>query len=269
MSNQNITLIAFLAMIVVGGVIYLITGIPATEQFKAPPLEPKEESWPWEGLTGTYDEAALQRGLQVYREICSGCHSLNHVAFRSLEDIGLSKDRVKEIASEYTFPGDPDEYGDPTQRTGIPADYFPAPFANEKAARTANNGALPPDLSLIVKARHNGSNYVYSLLSGFEDAPEDFTLQSGLNYNPYFDGRQIAMAQPIYDGMVQYDDGTEATVDQMAKDIASFLTWAAEPSLGRRHELGFKVLVFLGVWLIIMFFSNRKVWAPLKRAGKS
>lgn len=269
MSNQGLTLVAFLAMIVVGGIVYLITGIPESEQFTVPAEEPKQVSWPWDGLTGGYDHAALRRGLQVYREICAGCHSLNRVAFRTLEDIGLSGDRVKDIAAEYSFPGDPDEYGDPTERSGIPADYFPAPFANEQAARMANNGALPPDLSLIVKARPGGADYVYSLLSGFEDAPDDFDLDSMMNYNPYFAGRQIAMAQPLYEGMVEYADGTEATVDQMARDITSFLTWAAEPSLDERHELGFKVLVFLGIWLIIMFFSNRKVWAVLKRADKS
>lgn len=228
-------------------------------------VELKEHDWTFAGPMGKYDRAAQQRGFQVYKEVCSACHGLKYIAFRNLTEIGLSEAEVKAIAGEYTMPGDVDEYGDPTERPGRPEDYLPSPFPNENAARYSNNGALPPDLSLITKARADGANYLYSLLTGYVDPPEDFDLDEALTYNAYFPGHQIAMALPLYEDAVEYADGTPATVEQMAEDVTVFLNWAAEPELEARHEMGLKVMLFLAALTVLVFFSNRKVWADIKK----
>ena len=228
-------------------------------------VELKDHDWTFSGPMGTYDRAAQQRGFQVYKEVCSACHGLKYIAFRNLTEIGFTEDEVKAIAGEYIVPGDLDEYGDATERPGRPEDYLPSPFPNDNAARFSNNGALPPDLSLITKARADGANYLYSLLLGYEDAPEDFELGDVLTYNAYFPGHQIAMAMPLFEDAVEYADGTPATVEQLAEDVTVFLNWAAEPELEARHKMGLKVMLFMSALTILVFFTNRKVWADIKK----
>ncbi len=228
-------------------------------------VELKHQDWSFNGAFGTYDRAAMQRGFQVYKEVCAACHGLKYIAFRNLMEIGFSEAEAKAIAAEYTVPGAPDEFGDPTERAAGLSDYMPSPFANEQAAKASNNGAIPPDLSLVAKAREGGPDYLYSLLTGYEDPPEDFELGDGLNYNAVFPGHQIAMPQPLFDDFVTYANGPEASVDQMAKDVSHFLMWAAEPKLEARHQMGFKVMAFMLVLTILLYLINRKVWANVKK----
>jgi len=229
---------------------------------------PLQVDWSFNGPLGKFDLASAQRGWQVYKQVCAACHSLKYFRFRNLADIGYSEDMIKAFAAEYEVAGEVDEYGDETVRTALPQDVFPSSFANDNAARSANNGALPPDLSLMVKARHDGANYVYSLMVGYKDAPADFDLADGMNYNPYFKGGQIAMVEPLAEGLLDYEDGTPATPDQMAKDLVQFLQYVAEPSLQVRHQMGIKVLLFLLVLTIVLYISMKVIWKPVK-AGKN
>ncbi|MBI3677292.1 MAG: cytochrome c1 [Proteobacteria bacterium] len=234
-------------------------------------LPPKDVSFSFEGPFGHYDRAALQRGFQVYKEVCSACHSLNRVAFHTLDESGgpeFSEAEMKAIAAGYQIDADPNEQGDifdakgnRLKRAGTPSDYFPGPFANENAARAANNGALPPDLSLIVKERAGGAHYVYSILTGFgQKPPADVKMQTGMYYNPYFPGRQIAMPPPLTDNQVTFNDGTKATVDQEAHDVATFLSWTSEPKMEERKHLGFDVMIFLLALSGLLYLSYRRVW---------
>jgi len=224
---------------------------------------PRSVTWSHGGPFGTYDRAALQRGFQVYAEVCAACHGLRLIAFRNLTEIGLTEDEVKVIAADYTVEDGPDEEGEMFERDAKPSDYFPSPFPNDNAARAANGGALPPDLSLIVKARAGGENYIYSLLTGYGDAPDDVAMGEGMSYNPYFSGHQIAMAAPLDDDLVEYADGTPATVEQMAKDVTSFMAWAAEPTMEARKRMGIKVILFLLVLTGLLYAVKRKVWADV------
>lgn len=210
---------------------------------------------------GTFDRAALQRGFQVYKEVCSACHSLNLVSYRNLKDLGYTPDEIAAIASQYDMTDGPNDEGEMFTRKGVPADHFKAPFPNEKAAAAANGGKAPPDLSLIVKARKGGEDYIVALLTGFEEAPADFKLPAGGNYNKAFPGHVIAMPQPLTDGAVTYADGTKATIKQEAKDVATFLAWAAEPNLEARHQTGLKVMLFLLVLIGVLYSAKRAVWA--------
>ncbi len=216
--------------------------------------------WSFDGPFGTYDRRAMQRGLQVYREVCAGCHSLKYIAFRDLTDLGYNEDEIKAIAAEYTVTDGPNDEGEMFERPGRPSDYFPSPFPNEKAAAASNGGAAPPDLSLMAKARMGGPTYIHALLTGYEDPPADFP---GDNYNLYFPGNQIAMASPLFEDGVSYADGTPATVDQMAKDVSHFLMWTAEPKMEDRKGMGIKVLIFLVVFTGVLYAAKRKVWADL------
>lgn len=224
---------------------------------------PRKIDWPHGGPFGTFDRASLQRGLQVYQEVCSGCHSLRLIAFRSLLEIGLNEKEVKALAREATYIDGPNDDGEMFERSGKPSDYFPSPFPNEKAARVANNGAFPPDLSLIVKARSGAENYLFSLLSGYQEAPDGVKLADGMHYNPYFPGYQIAMAPPLNDEAVEYADGTEASVQQMSEDVSAFLSWAAEPTLEDRRRMGVKVVLFLIVFAFVLFLAKRKIWSSV------
>ena len=219
--------------------------------------------WKHAGITGTFDRHALQRGYQVYKDVCAACHSMKLVAFRNLTEIGFSEEQVKAIAAGYQVPDAPDDNGEVKMRPGIPADRFVSPFANDKAARAANNGALPPDLSLMAKARHHGEDYLYSLLTGYTTAPEGVTIGQGMNYNPYFSGGQIAIAPPLTEDGVTYADGTKATVPQMAADVSTFLAWVAEPKLEERKQTGVKVILFLIVFSLLMYATKRRVWRNL------
>lgn len=234
-------------------------------------LEPKDVAFSFEGPFGTYDRAALQRGFQVYKEVCSACHSLNLVAFHNLSDAGgpgFTEAQVKAIAAGFQVPADPDDTGktfndsgERLTRPGIPADYFPWKFENEKAARAANAGALPPDLSVIVKAREGGAHYVYSILTGFgQKPPANETMADNMNYNPYFPGHQIAMPPPLSDGVVTYSDGTKATVDQMAHDVATFLSWTAEPKMEERKRIGFGVILFMLALSTVLYLAYHRTW---------
>ncbi len=222
-----------------------------------------KQSWSFSGIFGTFDRAAQQRGLQVYREVCAGCHSLKLVAFRNLADLGYSEDEIKAIASEAIVIDGPDDDGEMFEREGRPADRFPAPFPNDKAAAASNGGAVPPDLSLMAKARPNGPDYLYALMTGYTDPPGDFELLEGLSYNAYFPGHQIAMAAPLSEDAVEYADGTPATVEQMSHDVVTFLMWAAEPMLEVRKQTGIKVMLFLLIFTGLLYAVKRKVWADL------
>lgn len=228
-------------------------------------LHPKQLKWNFDGFFGSFDKASAQRGLQIYKEVCSSCHSLNRVAYRNLTELGFSEDEVKQIASEALVTDGPNDEGEMFERAGLPSDKFVAPYANENAARAANGGAYPPDLSLIVKARHDGANYVYSLLTGFVDAPEEFNMNEGKYYNPYFEGRQISMPAPITDdGQIEYKDGTYATKEQMAIDVVNFLQWAAEPETEHRKKMGVRTMIFLGILLVILILAKKAIWKSVK-----
>jgi ubiquinol-cytochrome c reductase cytochrome c1 subunit len=237
--------------------------LAASAQAAEGALEPVPQNWSFDGLFGHFDRAASQRGLQVYREVCAACHSLNYVAFRNLAALGYDEEQVKAIAEQYEITDGPDAQGEMFQRPGRPTDHFPAPFENDAAARLANGGALPPDLSLITKARASGSDYLDSLLRGYEDPPADVTGRDGTYYNLYFPGHFLAMPPPLAEGAVTYADGSEATVEQMASDVTTFLTWAGEPTLEARKQSGLKVMLFLIVLTALLFATKRRVWAPV------
>jgi len=254
----------------------LLMATAAQAAMDTSPLPPKHPEWSFEGPFGHFDRAALQRGFQVYKEVCSTCHSLNRVSFHALSnDKGgygfFSDPQVKAIAAAYQIDADPndkgelfDEKGNRLKRPGIPADHFPPPFANEQAARAANNGALPPDLSIIVKARAGGPDYVYSILTGFhEKPPAGFKVLEGKYFNPYFAGWNISMPPPLSDKQVTYSDGTPATVDQMAQDVVTFLSWAAEPTTEERKRTGFAVMLFLLLLSGLLYLSYRRVWKDM------
>jgi cytochrome c1 len=231
----------------------------AQEEAKTPP----HQEWPFEGVFGTYDRAAMQRGFQVYKEVCSACHPVKHLYFRNLEEIGYTEDQVKGIAAQYQVTDGPNDEGQMYQRPARPSDPIPGPFPNDQAARAANNGALPPDLSLITKAREDGPDYVYAILTGFKDPPPaGFKLIQGAYYNEYFPGHQIKMPPPLtQNDQVKYADGTPATVPQMAHDVVNFLAWAAEPTLDERHRIGFKVILFLLIATGVFYAAKRKIWS--------
>ncbi len=225
---------------------------------------PISRDWAHHGIFGSFDRASLQRGLQVYQGVCAGCHGLKFVAFRNLEALGYSEDEVGAIAADYFVTDGPDDFGDMFEREAAPFDRWPSPFANEQAARAANGGAYPLDLSLITKARAGGPDYVYSLLVGYVDPPPGVELMPGMNWNDYFAGHQIAMAQPLWPDMVDYQDGTEATISQMAADVTQFLNWAADPHLEARKQMGVKVILFLIVLSIIFYAYKRRIWRDVE-----
>lgn len=217
--------------------------------------------WSFDGLLGTYDKSQLQRGFQVYKEVCAACHGLDRVSYRNLTALGYSEEQVKAVASEYTVQDGPDSEGEMFDRPARPSDRFVNPYPNVQAARSVNNGAYPLDLSLITKARPAGADYIAALLTGFEEAPADVEMGAGMHYNKYFQGHQIAMAPPLSAGQVSYADGVEATVEQMSQDVAAFLTWSAEPHMDARKRMGVKVLIFLIIMSFIMYRVKRKIWS--------
>lgn len=252
----------------------------STEIPEYPLKQPHEQSWSFAGPFGIYDKAQLQRGLKIYQQVCSACHSLDMVAFRNLEDLGYSEAQVRTIAAGYQIQDGPDDQGEMFERAGKPSDYFPSPYANVEQAAASHGGAAPPDLSLIAKARgiergfpqfvfdfftqyaEGGPDYIYSLLTGYEDAPQGVNVPEGGHYNPYFAHSDfIAMPPPLSDGVVPYEDGTPETVDQYSKDISAFLMWASEPHLAARKQTGFTVMIFLIVFGSLVYLTKRKVWA--------
>jgi ubiquinol-cytochrome c reductase cytochrome c1 subunit len=224
-------------------------------------VEIPKQDWSFEGPFGTYDRASAQRGLQVYKEVCAGCHSLNLIHYRNLMDLGYGEAAVKAFAAEHEVQDGPNDDGEMYMRPALPSDRFVKPFANAQAARAGNGGAFPPDLSLMVEARVGGPNYLYALLTGYTDPPADVTVSEGMNYNAYFAGHQIAMPAPLIEDGVEFADGTKASVEQMAKDITTFLAWASEPNMEARKAMGFKVMLFLLVFCGLLIAVKRKVWA--------
>ncbi|MCK9908896.1 cytochrome c1 [Microbacteriaceae bacterium K1510] len=260
-----------------------LAGIGAAQaQEHASPVPPAQK-WSFSGPFGNFDQAQLQRGFKVYKEVCSACHSMSLLSFRNLADVGgpgFSEAQAAAVAADYKIK-DLDDKGEPIERAGRPADFFPSPFPNALAAAAANGGTAPPDFSTIAKARtyergfpwflidivtqyqEQGPDYIHALLNGYEDAPKDFALPPGGNYNKYFPGHSIAMPKPISDGQVTYDDGSPQTVDQYGKDVAAFLTWVAEPHMIARKRIGFQVMIFLLVFAGLLYFTKKKVWSAV------
>ena len=223
---------------------------------------PKQD-WSFEGMFGTYDKGALQRGLKVYQNVCAACHGMDHLSYRNLQGLGYNENQVKNIAAQYTVTDGPDDEGEMFDRPAEPSDFFVSPYPNEQAAKYANNGALPPDLSLITKARHDGSNYVYAILTGYSEPEHGTEVPEGKYYNKYFPGHVISMAPPLSDDIVPYEDQTPQTKEQYAKDVAQFLTWAADPYMEDRKRIGLRVIIFLLVFAGIMYAYKRRLWSDL------
>ncbi|RUP51283.1 hypothetical protein BC936DRAFT_149011 [Jimgerdemannia flammicorona] len=227
-------------------------------------LHVAKHPWSHRGLTETFDHASIRRGYQVYKEVCSACHTLNLIAWRNLVGVSHSTEEAKAMALEVEYTDGPNDQGEMFQRPGKLSDYFPRPYPNDEAARASNAGALPPDLSLITKARHGGDDYIFSLLTGYCDAPAGVEVREGLSYNPYFPGGAIAMARVLYDDLVEYEDGTPATASQMAKDVVTFLSWAAEPEHDERKKLGMKAMIILVSLTGLSIWLKRFKWSTLK-----
>ena len=223
--------------------------------------------WSFKGLFGKFDRASLQRGYQVYTEVCASCHSMKYVSYRNLAEKGgpeFSEEVVKAIASSFEVTDGPNADGEMFKRPGKLSDKFIMPYENVKAAQAANGGAYPPDMSVLVKARSGGADYIYSLLQGYEDPPSNIILDDGVYYNKYMYGNKIKMSSPLSDGIVEYSDGTVASIEQMSKDITTFLMWAAEPHLEARHQMGFKAIVYLIILTVLVYFSMKKIWSRIE-----
>ena len=223
-------------------------------------------NWSFKGIFGTFDRTSLQRGYQVYQEVCSGCHSVQHLSYRNLSEKGgpeFSIEEAKAIASQFEVEDGPNSDGEMFNRPGRLSDKFVKPYPNVQASTAANGGAYPPDMSVLAKARAGGADYIYSLLLGYEEAPSGFELDDGVYYNKYMPGNKIKMSAPLSDGLVEYSDGTQSTTTQMAKDITTFLVWAAEPHLESQHRMGFKAIIYLIILLTLVYMSKQKVWSRL------
>ena len=226
-----------------------------------------ETNWSFDGLFGTFDRASLQRGYQVYQEVCAGCHSAQHLSYRNLSEKGgpeFSIEEAKAIASQFEIQDGPNSDGEMFMRSARLSDKFVKPYPNIQAATAANDGAYPPDMSVLVKARKGGAAYIYSLLQGYEEPPEGFQLDDGVYYNKFMSGNQIKMPNILLDDLVEYADGTKATVEQMSKDISSFLAWASEPSLEARHKIGFRVILYLVVLAGLVYLSMNRLWSRIE-----
>ncbi len=229
--------------------------------------KPMNPGWSFKGFFGTFDRASLQRGYQVYTEVCASCHSMKHLSYRNLSQPGgpeFSEDQVKIIASQFEVRDGPNDDGEMFDRPARPSDTFVSPYSNDKESAAANGGAYPPDMSVLVKARKGGADYIYSLLLGYEEPPEGISLDDGVYYNKYMAGNKIKMSNPLSEGIVEYSDGTQATEEQMAKDVTTFLSWAAEPHLEERHKIGFRAIVYLIIITILVYFSMKKIWSRVE-----
>ena len=223
-----------------------------------------ETNWSFKGIFGTFDRASLQRGYQVYQEVCSGCHSVQHLSYRNLSENGgpeFTIEEAKAIASQFEVEDGPNSEGEMFMRNARLSDKFVKPYSNVQASTSANGGAYPPDMSVLAKARTGGADYIYSLLLGYEEAPEGLELDDGVYYNKYMPGNKIKMSEPLSDGIVEYLDGTEPSKKQMAKDVTAFLVWASEPHLESQHKMGFKTIIYLIILLTLVYFSKQKVWS--------
>ena len=223
--------------------------------------------WSFKGLFGKFDRGSLQRGYQVYTEVCSSCHSMKYVSYRNLAETGgpeFTEEQVKAIASNFEVTDGPNNDGEMFTRAAKLSDKFVMPYENVKAAQAANGGAYPPDMSVLAKARSGGVDYIYSLLLGYEDAPSGVTLDEGVYYNKYMYGNNIKMAEPLSDDLIEYSDGTTASKEQMAKDVTTFLMWTAEPHLESRHKMGFKAILYLIILTILVYLSMKKIWSRIE-----
>ena len=242
--------------------------LAATHQLQASEkVELLKTDWSFKGLFGKFDRGSLQRGYQVYTEVCASCHSMKYLSYRNLSEKGgpeFSIEQAKAIAASFEVTDGPNEDGEMFQRPGKLSDKFVMPYGNVKEAQAANGGAYPPDMSVLAKARSGGVDYIYSVLLGYEDPPSGVILDDGVYYNKYMYGNNIKMSQPLYDGSVEYSDGTKATEKQMAKDVATFLMWAAEPHLEARHKMGFKAILYLIILTILVYFSMKKIWSRIE-----
>jgi ubiquinol-cytochrome c reductase cytochrome c1 subunit len=237
-----------------------LVAAPAFAQTTAP-AEPPDQKWSFEGVFGTFDRASAQRGFLVYQQVCSSCHSMKQMYYRNLAGIGIPEDMIKNIAASVQVPGGVNDDGQPFDRPGLPSDHFRSPFPNDKAARAANGGALPPDQSVLEKARENGPNYIYALLTGYGNPPPGMKMGAGMYYNKYFPGNQIGMPQPLTDDRVTYTDGVKPTLDQEAHDVVTFLAFTANPELEQRHAMGVRVVLFLAFLTCLTYGVKRKIWA--------
>ena len=230
-------------------------------------VEYLKTDWSFKGLFGKFDRASLQRGYQVYTEVCSSCHSMKYLSYRNLTEKGgpeFTEDQAKAIAASFEVKDGPNADGEMFTRPGKLSDKFVMPYENVKAAQAANGGAYPPDMSVLVKARGGGVDYIYSLLQGYEDPPLGVTLDEGVHYNKFMYGNKIKMSNPLSDGIVEYSDGTNATIEQMSKDVTTFLMWTAEPHLETRHRMGFKAIVYLIILTTLVYFSMKRIWSRIE-----
>ena len=235
--------------------------------FAAEKVEYLKTDWSFKGLFGKFDRASLQRGYQVYTEVCSSCHSMKYLSYRNLAEPGgpeFTEEQAKAIASNFEVTDGPNNDGEMFTRPARLSDNFVGPYTNEKEAAAANGGAYPPDMSVLVKARKGGANYIYSVLLGYEEPPEGEVLDDGVYYNVYMPGNKIRMSNPLMEDLVEYNDGTKASVEQMAIDVTTFLAWAAEPTLEARHKIGFRAIVYLIILTILVYFTMKKIWSRVE-----
>ena len=254
---KNIKLILF----------FLLILFNTQKVFAASSSELLKVDWSFKSFFGKFDRASLQRGYQVYNEVCASCHSLKYLSYRNLAESGgpeFSEEEAKAIASNFEVTDGPDSTGEMFTRPARLSDKFVMPYANEEEAKSANGGAYPPDMSVLVKARKGGADYIYSLLLGYEDPPADIKLDDGVYYNKYMYGNKIKMSAPLSDDIVEYSDGTKASTEQMAKDVVNFLMWTAEPHLEQRHKFGFRVIIYLIIISVLVYFSMKKIWSRIE-----
>jgi ubiquinol-cytochrome c reductase cytochrome c1 subunit len=247
--------------------IIILFCVTSANVISAEKVEYLKTDWTFKGLFGKFDRASLQRGYQVYTEVCAACHSMKYLSYRNLSEKGgpeFSVAQAKAIAASFEVTDGPNSDGEMFNRPGKLSDKFVMPYENVKAAEAANGGAYPPDMSVLVKARGGGVDYIYSLLQGYEEAPSGMILDEGVHYNKYMYGNKIKMSAPLSDGIIEYSDGTNASVEQMSKDVTTFLMWAAEPSLEARHQMGFKAIVYLIILTILVYFSMKRIWSRIE-----
>ena len=247
--------------------VIILFSVSSVNVISAEKVEYLKTDWTFKGLFGKFDRASLQRGYQVYTEVCAACHSMKYLSYRNLSEKGgpeFSVAQAKAIAASFEVTDGPNADGEMFQRPGKLSDKFVMPYENVKAAEAANGGAYPPDMSVLVKARGGGVDYIYSLLQGYEDAPSGMILDDGVHYNKYMYGNKIKMSAPLSDGIIEYSDGTNPSVEQMSKDVTTFLMWAAEPSLEARHQMGFKAIVYLIILTTLVYFSMKRIWSRVK-----